>query len=332
MAYLKLYRTITPVLLLGLLSATLRPTLLYAAEVSVAPSITPLSQSLSGAAKEHYDNARLLFDNGDFAGALLKFRLAYESSRDARLLWNVAACEKQQRHYAMASALIEQYLREGGSVISETERSNAQTVLDTLQPFVGQLELQVNEPGAVVYIDDIRAGETPLPRLRLDMGNRKLRVAKDGFEDWSINQNVTGGAAVVVRVELIQARHVGALQVLTEGSYEVSVDGARVGIGNWSGELPSGTHRLNVRSKGMLPYEADVVVTDKQTNSVRVALRPETTPVAAESSGNTWLWIAGGAVLAAGLVTGGYFLFRSGDPERPAPQAGTMQPGYFQLP
>ena len=203
MAHLKTYRLITPVLLFELICATTRPALLYAAEITAgaeaplpdatpattAPGVakTPLAESLTGVAKEHYENGRLLFDNRDYSGAALKFRLAYESAHDARLLWNVAAREKQLRHCAKMSVLLEQYLREGSSLISETERANAQTVLDTLQPFVGHLELTVNEPGATVTVDDEKVGTTPVSIFRVDMGTRKVRVTKEGFEDWNSN-------------------------------------------------------------------------------------------------------------------------------------------------
>lgn len=325
-------RFIVPVLILGLLTSTLATAPLLAAEVGERASSTPLSESLTGPAKEHYENARLLFDNGDYAGALLKFRQAYESSRDARLLWNIAACEKKQRHYAKMSLLIEQYLREGGPLISEIERSNAESVLDTLQPFVGQIELRVNEPGAAVTIDDEAVGATPLLPLRVDMGRHKIRVSKPGFDDWSVLQDVTGGTSLALNAELKVTRHTGVLRVIVDGGHDVFIDGARVGVGNWSGELPSGTHRLNVRGKGMLPYDTDVVVADKQTDTLRVSLRPEIAPRSDNGTSSAWIWIAGGTLLTAGLLTGGYLLYHSGEMERPSPQRGTMPPGYFELP
>jgi hypothetical protein len=354
MAHPKTTRLITSVLLLELLCATTQPALSYAADVTaaavapapevappappvapMAPGVakTPLAESLTGAAKEHYENGRLLFDNRDFSGAALKFRLAYESSHDARLLWNVAACEKQLRHYAKMSLLLEQYLREGSSLISETERSNAQTVLETLQPFVGHVELTVNEPDATVTVDDEKVGTTPVPMFRVDMGARKIRVTKEGFEDWNSSQNVAGGTAISITAELKKVRHVGMLQILADGAYDVVVDGARVGVGSWSGELPSGMHTVDVRGKAMLPYQSDVVIVDKQKNTLRVSLRPEPAAAVAPSSGShTWLWVAGGTLLAAGLATGAYFLLRPADTERPASPSGTIQGWPVQLP
>ena len=63
-----------------------------AVPASAAPAAKPLSQSLTGDARAEYESAKLLFEDGDPAGALTKFKRAYEISKDARLLWNVAVC------------------------------------------------------------------------------------------------------------------------------------------------------------------------------------------------------------------------------------------------
>lgn len=347
MAYLKKCRFIAPVLMCELLWSTVHPTLLHAAEAASAMVPAPvktsgaseqvngsktlsLEESLTGVAKQHFRDAWRLNEIQDYAGASLKFRLAYDESKDARLLWNIAACEKGLRHYAKMTLLIEQYLREGSPLIGEKDLSDAQTVLDEIRTLVAQLELTINEPAATVFVDDEKVDATPGSKLRVDMGPRKIRVSKVGFEDWSTVQNVLGGTTVPVTVELKKVRHVGTLRIQADGAYDVLVDGTRVGIGNWTGELPSGAHTLDVRGKGMLPYQSDVVVTDEQMNLVRVSLRPETAANAQNS--NTWLWVTGGTLLAAGLVTGGYFLLRPGETVHATMIAGTMQPGTINLP
>ncbi|HYQ14356.1 MAG TPA: hypothetical protein VEQ58_01320, partial [Polyangiaceae bacterium] len=68
------------------------------APTSAAPP--PLAETLTGSAKNDYDTALLLYKSGDFSGAEQRFASAYRASRDVRLLWNSAACEQGQRHYA----------------------------------------------------------------------------------------------------------------------------------------------------------------------------------------------------------------------------------------
>src|SRR5215217_2924669 len=97
----------------------------------VEPRAAPptLSETLTGAAKTEYDSGKLLYEDGDFAGAALKFQRAYELSGDARLLWNRAAAEKNLRHYAQVRTLVREYLAKGGPLVSPEERADAEALI-----------------------------------------------------------------------------------------------------------------------------------------------------------------------------------------------------------
>jgi hypothetical protein len=289
----------------------------------------PLAQALTGPAKEQYDAAVLLFEDGDAAGALLKFREAYAASSDPRLLWNMAACEKQQRHYAKMIPLLEQYLDQGGPLVSEAERVEAQAVLETLQPFVATIEVTANQPDAEVFIDGELIGKTPLDPQRVDMGSRRFTVKKPGFVEWTATEPIAGGTARTIAATLKEVRHVGILRIDTDSDGAIRVDGRFVGQGHWEGELPSGTHFIEVKSRGKQPYEGDAVVLDDQTATLRIALKPSAAP---PSGVPTWVWIAGGVLLTAGVGLGAYALLSPNDPGRAPPIEGTMQPGAIEMP
>jgi len=113
-----------------------------------------LADTLTGDAKAAYVAARLLIDDGDFAGAEIKFKAAYDLSNDARLLWNMAACEKSQRHYARTEQLVREYLEKGGATLSDQDRADAKSLLDTIDSFTVKLTIDVSEPDAEIVIDD----------------------------------------------------------------------------------------------------------------------------------------------------------------------------------
>ncbi|MBN1610569.1 MAG: PEGA domain-containing protein [Polyangiaceae bacterium] len=290
----------------------------------------PLAQTLAGTAKEHYDAAVLLFEDGDAAGASLKFREAYEASKDPRLLWNMAACEKQQRHYAKMIPLLEQYLDQGGPLVSEADRVEARAVLETLQPFVATLNVAANEPDADVFIDGELVGRTPLPPQRVDMGSRRITVKKPGFVEWTATESIAGGTARAIAATLKPERHVGTLRIDTDSDGAIRVDGRFVGQGHWEGELESGSHSIEVTSPGKQPYEGNTAVLDGQTATLRVALKPRQEPPPVGLP--TWVWVAGGVLLATGVGLGAYALFSQDDPGRAPPIEGTMQPGAIQMP
>src|ERR1019366_7167849 len=87
-----------------------------------SPKPVSLAQSLPPDARRDYDAGKLLFEDGDYATALLKYQAAFDETHDARLLWNVAVCQKDLRHYARAAATLGRYLAEGGERLSPSAR------------------------------------------------------------------------------------------------------------------------------------------------------------------------------------------------------------------
>lgn len=291
----------------------------------------PLSQSLAGMARAEYEAAKILYEDGDYAGASFKFQRAYEESKDPRLLWNQAAAEKNLRHYVEVDRLVTRYLAESGDQLTGRDRADAQALLDAVKGFIGEVVIQVAPPGATIRIDDQELGVSPLPGpVKLEMGERKLRVEKSGFQTYEAMQTIAGGAHTHVDVTLLAEVHEGRLRVVASPGDAISVDGKIVGFGQWEGRLPSGIHNVDVRAKGKRPYQSDVGVQDGQLGTVRIALEAEAA-APASSGGAVWPWIVGGGVLLAGLGVGALFLFQPEDEKAPPLVQGTLDPGSVPL-
>jgi hypothetical protein len=181
----------------------------------------------------------------------------------------------------------------------------------------------VDQPGAEVFVDDELVGTSPVDPVVVDIGARKVRVRKSEFEEFTKEVPVGGAAEVAVDVKLPKIIHEGRLTVRTSTEAAIAIDDKVVGSGTWSGVLPSGGHTLRVTAPKMRPYQTEVFVQDKQSRDLAVTLEPE------PSKGvPSWMWIAGGAVLAGGLGTAGFIIFRPEDKyEGPA---GNLQPGVVQ--
>ena len=63
-----------------------------------APAIKPLVETLTGESRTEYQAGKVLFDDGDYATALQKFKNAQSKQPDPRLLYNMASAEKSLRH------------------------------------------------------------------------------------------------------------------------------------------------------------------------------------------------------------------------------------------
>jgi hypothetical protein len=121
--------------------------------------------------------------------------------------------------------------------------------------------------------------------------------------------------------------HEGRLEVRAPDDAAIKIDGNSVGIGTWTGTLPSGGHTLNVNAPKMRQYQTEVMLQDGQTRTVEVSLEPES-----KTGGLPWwAWVGGGVIVAAGASVGGYFLLHKSDSYAPT-TSGTIQPGTVQLP
>lgn len=298
----------------------------------------PLGETLTGAAKGDYEAGRILYADGDYAGAALKWEVAYKASNDARLLWNIAAARKAERKYAEVERLVKQYLAEGKE-LSEADRAEAQQLLGTIQSFVADLAIQVNEAGAQIIVDGVLVGQSPLPApLRVDIGQHVVAVAKQGFERAELKQQVTGNTTVPVR--LAPEVHEGRLRVVSPGDATVTVDGKRVTSGSWEGVLPSGVHRIEVKAPGKLPYSTDAQIDDNQNEVLRVTLqdsdpfagggRPPDMERKSESS-SAWIWVTLGVLALAGAGAGAYYYMQQNKDTKPAPaEQGTLDTVFLR--
>lgn len=283
----------------------------------------PLAESLTGQAKTEYDLGRILYRDGDYGGAAVKFAHAYELSKDPRLLWNVAACEKNLRRYVRTLELLRQYKAEGATTLSARELEEAEKLIEVIGPFISTVTVVVNEPGASVSVDGAIIGETPLSApVSIEMGDRVFQVSKPGFHTQSRTEKLAGGSEARVEFSLSKEIHEGTLVVKAGPNDTISIDGKVVGAASYEGVLASGGHTLRITAKGKRPYQAEILIKDNDRRVVEVTLDDE------KSGSAPWLWITGGAVLAAGAVVGGYFLFKPGDPNI---TPGTITPHTVQV-
>jgi hypothetical protein len=163
----------------------------------------PLADSLQGEAKDDYEAARLLYDSGDYAGALVKFQGAYQAAADPRLLWNAAACERNLRHYVKASLLVRQFLGSHSALVTPELASRAQAFLDAAQPLTAPLEVESNQQSSEVYLDDELLGTPALAsQAWLDLGMHRIVVKARGYQPYTETLTVSSSAKVHVTATL----------------------------------------------------------------------------------------------------------------------------------
>jgi len=275
----------------------------------VAPP-KPLAESLTGKAKQSYDIAVMLHGSGDLQGASWRFLSAHDESGDVRLLWNAAVCEQGMRHYSKAIDLVRRYLDSRSPLITAEAEQGARAFLDAALPLTARLVVSSSEPGARLFVDDESMGTFPFQEPpRVDFGTRRIAVEKSGFVSYTQRLTVTSSDDVHLNVKLARRVHQGRLVVKAGHQDAIFVDRKLVGIGTFGGALPSGNYALRVTAEGARPFEHALTIEDDRTRAIDVTLQRENVM----SGIPTWLWVAGGVVLAAGATTGAYFALSSGE-------------------
>jgi len=282
----------------------------------------PLAESLSGDAKSDYDAGKLLFEDGDFAGAASKFRQAYERSKEPRLLWNVAVCEKGLRHYARVHELTKRYLDEGKDLLTPEQDKAARDLRDAVKSFIGTLRITA-PAGAEIAIDGERVGIAPLPApVPIDLGAHKVSAQKAGLQASVTSVEITGGEESHVTVILRPLNTRARISVHAGEGDVIAFDGTVMASTRWQAEVDAGQHTLRVTAPSRKPYDARLDLAEGATRTVDVSLESEGRPL--------WQWIAGGVVLAGAASVGGYFLFKP-DPKPGEQTPGTLPPGLVNL-
>jgi hypothetical protein len=286
------------------------------------PAPPSLADSLVGAAREDYAAARVLYADGDYARALLRFESAYEASRDPRLLWNAAVCQKAMGHYVKAMGLVRRYIDSGSPLITPEAIRSAQAFVAAAESRTARLDVVSNESDATVLVDGESVGSTPVRQpLLVDRGVHEITVKKNGFTEFSTQVTLTDSEDVHVQARLAPLAsplHEGRVAIHAQPGDAIAVDGLIVAGETWEGPLPSGTHSVRVTAPGKQPFQTDVLVREGQTKTLDVKLEPEHGGAGIPA----WAWIVGGTVLAAGATTAGYFLLKT--PDESSPTMGSI--------
>lgn len=287
-----------------------------------APGGKAVPFSLPPKADAEYQAGRILFQNGDYEGALPKFVLALEISKEPRVMLRIMATEMKRLRYTNALGWLTKFLDDPSPVIPALDKQEACDVARGIPQYIGAVRVVSPEAGATVLIDGVEVGTTPLKDVRrVDAGRAiEIQVRKPQFKELSWKLSVPAGKEVVIDADLKREIHEGRLVVETGAQHQIWLDGKSVGIGKWEGAVASGGHTLRVTGPGKQPNEREVTVKDDERRTVQVSLVD-----AAPSGPPAWLWIIGGAVLAGGAALGGALLY-----ER-APVQGNIEPRVVQL-
>lgn len=144
-------------------------------------------------ARERYDNAVRLYEEGAYEPALVELNRAAELKPSYKLYFNIAQVRFAMNDYAAAMDAYRQYLEKGGDKIPAARREQVQKELNKLAQRVAKLTVEVDVPGAEILVDDALVGKSPLAApLVVNSGIRRIAVRHPDYLPQSRRVTVAG--------------------------------------------------------------------------------------------------------------------------------------------
>ena len=239
-----------------------------------------LREQLPPDAQKHWDTALALYQRSQWDGARTSFNAAYEASKNPRVLFNVAVCEKNLGRYARAIEVFRKELADGKGQLSTEEDADVKAQIQGLEQFVAQLTIDVNESGADIYVDDNKVGTSPLPGpISVQLGERHLRATKAGFADARENIELKGGSSGRATLKLAPTTKTSLVNVSVIGPTNavVKIDGKEVGNSPYKGQVgvSAEPHQFSAEAPGFVPATQSAVVRENEALNLTLQLSEE---------------------------------------------------------
>lgn len=273
-----------------LLAVVLATTMIAPTTVLLAPQAAyaqgkrrPLRDQLPDeASKKQYDAAVDLAKHNNWDGARTAFNALYLSSKNPRVLFNVAVAEKSMGRYAAAIATYKRELEEGKGVLQADEIAEIDAQIKGLAQYVGQLAIDVSEPGAEVTVDDEKVDPTKGP-ISVQLGTRKIRASKPGFSEAVEQVEVRGGETKNVSLKLapLQRTSLVTINIVGPQSADILVDGKVVGQATASQPYQGSVlvspepHQFTAQAPGWVPTTQPMMIREGEKTVFTIQLARE---------------------------------------------------------
>ncbi|MDB5214742.1 MAG: TonB-dependent receptor [Myxococcaceae bacterium] len=236
-----------------------------------------LREQLPPEAQKHWDTALALYQRKQFDGARTSFNAAYDASKNPRVLFNVAVCEKDLGRYSRAIDIFKKELADGRGQLSLEEEADVKQQIAGLEQFVAQLTVDVNEPGADVFVDENKIGVSPLSAsVSVQLGERHVRATKPGFADARETIELKGGGAGRVFLKLAPAKQTSLVNVNVVGPARavVKIDGKEVGPAPYRGqvEVSASPHEFSAEAPDFVTAVQSAIVKENEALNLTLQL------------------------------------------------------------
>jgi hypothetical protein len=240
------------------------------AQSAATPSADPRTE-----ARRHFDLGVAHIDRAEWSAALAEFMTSRQLFPTKTNTKNSAICLRKVGRFVEALDTFQSLLTDFHD-LSPSERASVEAEIDSLRVSIGTIDIHEAPADAMVTIDSIDRGPTPLAGpVRLAAGRHAVRITKDGWLPFEAEVDLGGQQEATVEAHMAMLTQAGRLRVSERDGRPIGVvvDGVAVGTAPWEGALSPGTHTIFARGEGALgtqPAQVAVVV-DRVSDAVLVA-------------------------------------------------------------
>jgi hypothetical protein len=216
-------------------------------------------------AKRHFTNGVRLFEDRNFAGALVEFEASYQKNPTAVALQNIAVCQKGLFRYAEAIATLERMLRDFATQLSPEDKKASEDAIRDMTALLGTIIIKVTPADARVSINgNILSSEAVKNPVRLAAGEYRVVAEAPGYARQETMVTVVSGQKDQPLVLTLSPLS-GMLVIRAHDSQAaIAIDGVQVGYDEWRGPVSAGPHEIYVYT-GNARHKSSVVAQAGQT-------------------------------------------------------------------
>lgn len=277
-------------------------------QVAEGGESSPESEGVGAAERPEVATAQMRFQYGlrlarseNWRAALVEFDASIAALPNRSALYNRALCLRNLYRYPEAIEAFQHYLEFAGADMEAAHRAEIDALIATMGEMLTNVSIEVNQPGATIFVDDREVGTSPLEGpQQLLAGRHEVRVALPGFVTIRQDVQVVTGRELSLDLTLEEEPRQGVLLVdsnVTEAV--VWVDGEEVGLTGHPLLIDAGAHTIEVRSDGYRPGQRRLLVEADREQQVEVNIeRPFRFP-------RSVFWSTVGLTVAGLLATAG---------------------------
>jgi hypothetical protein len=243
------------------------------AHPAVAAAATDSAEATADA-RRHFKLGIRLYQDTNYAGALVEFEAAYSAKPGPGSLQNVALCQKALFRYREAAETLTQLLAKHDSELSEGEKKAVQGAITELDSLVGSIVVEVEPSDAKVTVDGRAMPPSELHAgVELNVGEHTVVADEPGYARLVRVVNVASGQKQLP-VEMKLKATDGFLNIVAgDPLAAIAVDGVTRAFHEWHGGVkPDTDHLIQVFRDGYESYESTVNVGLGKTLEIKAEL------------------------------------------------------------